>query len=44
MQTKIALNNFPTNSFTILEPRDQEIGEFYVVRERPATVCDVSEL
>ena len=27
----------PTNSFTILESQDQEIGEFYVVQERRAT-------
>ena len=27
----------PTNPFTILEPQDQEIGEFYVVQKLLAT-------
>ena len=27
---------YPTNPFTILEPRDQEIGQFYVVQKRHA--------
>ena len=30
-------NDRPTNPFTILEPQDQEIGEFYVVQERHMT-------
>ena len=29
--------SYPTNPFSILEPQDQEIGEFYVVQERRAT-------
>ena len=29
---------YPTNPFTILEPRDQEIVEFYVAQERRAKV------
>ena len=28
---------YPTNPYTILEPQDQEIGEFCVVQERRAT-------
>ena len=28
---------YPTNPLTILEPRDQQIGEFYVVQEGWAT-------
>ena len=34
----------PTNSFTILEPQDQEIGEFFVVWERRATDFDAPKL
>ena len=30
-------DNSPTNHFTILEPQDQEIGEFYLVQERRGT-------
>ena len=30
-------NLYPTNPFTILKPRDQEIGEFLVVQERRPT-------
>ena len=35
---------YPTNSFTILEPEDQEIGEFYVVQERRATDFEAPKL
>ena len=35
---------YPTNPFTILEPLDQEIGEFYVVQERHATDLDAPKL
>ena len=28
---------FPTGPFTMLEPQDQEIGEFYVAQKRRAT-------
>ena len=31
------IDTFPTGPFTILGPHIQEIGEFYVVRERHAT-------
>ena len=31
------LGFYPTGPITILEPRDQEIGEFYVVQERHET-------
>ena len=34
----------PTNPFIILEPRDQEIGEFYVVEERRATDFEAPKL
>ena len=34
----------PTNPFTILEPRDQEISKFYVVRERRATDFETPKL
>ena len=33
-----------TGHFTIQEPRDQEIGNFYVVQERSATNTDVPKL
>ena len=36
--------HFPTNPFTILEPRDQEIGEFYLVQERRATDFEAPKL
>ena len=32
-----AVSTHPTNPFTILEPQDQEISEFYVVQERHTT-------
>ena len=35
---------FPTSPFTILEPQDQEIGEFYVIQERRATDFEASKL
>ena len=35
---------FPANPFTILEPEDQGIGEFYVVQERRATDFKAPEL
>ena len=34
----------PTNPFTILEPEDQGIGEFYVVQARRATDFKAPEL
>ena len=34
----------PKNSFTILEPRDQEIDEFYLVQERRATDFEAPKL
>ena len=34
----------PTNPFTMLEPQDQEIGEFYVLQERRATDFEASKL
>ena len=33
------LSSHPTNAFKIFKPEDQEIGGFYVVRERRGTVC-----
>ena len=36
--------NLPTNLFTILEPRDQEIGKFYVVQERRETDFEAPKL
>ena len=33
-----------TNTFTISEPRNQEIGEFYVVQERRATDFEAPKL
>ena len=33
----LVCQQLPKDPFTILEPRDQEIGEFYVVHERRAT-------
>ena len=35
---------YPTNRFTILEPRDQEINEFYFVQERRATDFEAPKL
>ena len=35
---------YPTNPFTILEPHDQEIGEFYLVRELRATDFEAPKL
>ena len=37
-------NYIPIGLFTILEPRDQEIGEFYVVQERCTTYLDTPKL
>ena len=34
----------PTNPFTFLEPRDQEIDEFYLVQERRATDFEAPKL
>ena len=34
----------PTGPFTILEPKDQEIGEFYEVQERRATDIEAPKL
>ena len=34
----------PTNIFPIIEPPDQEIGEFYVVQERRGTDFEASKL
>ena len=39
-----AFLDFPTKPFTILEPRDQEIGEFYVVQKRRATGFEAPKL
>ena len=36
--------NYPTNRFTILEPNDQEIGEFYVAKKRRATDFEIPKL
>ena len=33
-----------TNPFTILEPQDQKIGEFYVVHDRRATDLEAPKL
>ena len=35
---------FPTDIFTIPEPQDQEIGEFFVVQERRATDYEAPKL
>ena len=41
----ILLHSFiPTEHFTILEPRDQEIDEFYAVQERRATDFEAQKL
>ena len=37
-------NNFPTVPFPILEPHDQEIGEFYVVQKRRVTDFEAPKL
>ena len=34
----------PTNTFTVLEPQDQEIGECYVVQERRVTDFEAPKL
>ena len=34
----------PTSPFTILEPQDQGIGEFYVVQKRRATDFEAPKL
>ena len=36
--------NIPTNLFPILEPRDQEIGELYVVQDHRATDFEATKL
>ena len=36
--------NNPTNHFAILEPQDQEIGEFHVVHEGRATDFEAPKL
>ena len=41
---RLEFPNSPTNLFTTLEPRDQEIGEFYEVEERRATDFEVPKL
>ena len=38
------LDSFPTNPFPILAPRDQEIGELYVVQDRRATDFEATKL
>ena len=30
-------SDYPTNPFTILEPQEQEIGDFYIVQEHRAS-------
>ena len=35
---------YPIDPFTISKPRDQEIGEFYVVQDRRAPVFDAAKL
>ena len=35
---------YPTNPFTILEPRDQEMDEFYLVEGRRATDFEAPKL
>ena len=42
-QFRSSLRN-PTGPFTILEPQDQEIAEFYVVQKRRATYFDATNL
>ena len=37
MDNTLVAAALPTGPFTILEPRDQGIGEFYEVQERRAT-------
>ena len=45
MPVKICTDMYnPTNIFPILEPQDQEIGEFYVVQERRATDFEAPKL
>ena len=39
-----SLESYPTNPSTIVEPEDQEIGEFYVVQEHRATDFEASKL
>ena len=36
--------HFPAGPFTILESRDQEIGEFYVVKKRCATYFEATKM
>ena len=38
------LTEYPTNPLTFLEPRDQEIGEFYVAQEHRATDIEAPKL
>ena len=44
MASKQASYGRPTSPFTILEPRDQENGEFYVAQERCATDFEAQKL
>ena len=39
-----ANRSYPTGLFTILQPRDQEIGNIYVFQERLATDFDARKL
>ena len=39
-----SLVRLPTNAFTILEPRDQEIGELYVVHKCRGTDFEAPKL
>ena len=36
--------HFPTDPSTILDPQDQEIGDFYVVQERLGPEIEASKL
>ena len=39
-----SVDSYPTGPFTISEPRNQEIGEFYVVQGRRTTYFEASKL
>ena len=41
---KLERTEYPTNPFTVLEPRDQEIDKFYLVQERRATDLEAPKL
>ena len=36
--------SYPTDTFAISEPHDQEIGDFYVVQERRTTDFEAQKL